>query len=104
MIGCDFLGLENLIHNKRIQTSDIGYLYAIISILINNQKVITFDGRTDISNLKIIFKVSDRTNVLRILDRLTKTMLVKYSLSKIYGDNSVFISIDERCTEYFFQK
>ena len=58
MIGCDFLGLENLIHNERIQTSDIGYLYAIISILINNQKVITFDGRTDISNLKIIFKVS----------------------------------------------
>ena len=104
MIGCDFLGLDEFVCKKEISISDKGYLYSLIPVFINNQRFIILQEKTNIEILINVFKVSDRTNVLRVLDRLTETELIEYSLSKFYGDTSVFLSINPKCAEYFFQK
>ncbi|HND46313.1 MAG TPA: hypothetical protein PLC61_07990 [Chitinophagales bacterium] len=105
MIGCDFLGLNELVYKNHEAHRDSGYLYCLISIVLNieNKKII-LEGKTDISSLKKAFKVFDRTNVIRILDRLAVKKLVQYQLAQARGNESVFIIISPLVAEYFFQK
>jgi hypothetical protein len=104
MIGCDFVGLNELFNKSDVRTRDTGYFYVIIYVLLINKNGITSQGNIEITQLISIFKVSDRTNVFRILDRLVKTGLVQYRLPKHNQENIIYLVIDKRCIQYFFQK
>jgi hypothetical protein len=104
MIGCDFVGLNELLNKSDVRTRDTGYFYVIIYVLLINKNDITSQGNIEITQLISIFKVSDRTNVFRILDRLVKTGLVQYRLPKNNQENIIYLVIDKRCIQYFFQK
>jgi len=105
MFLCDLMGLIGFLEKiKDINTSDASYLYTVMTrVLSINNHVIILQGKTDIPSLKKGFKVSDRTNVLRILDRLVKTGLLKYTLAESRGNESVYITIKEECAQYFFK-
>lgn len=106
MVTCDLIGLIRFIEKvDYISTSDSGYLYTVISYIISKDKnVIILQGKTDIPSLINSFKVSDRTNVIRILDRLVDTGLLQYTLAEKRGNESVYIIIENECAKYFFQK
>lgn len=104
MIGCDFVGLNELLTKSNIKTRATGYFYAVIYVLLITKNNITTQGNIEIIHLINIFKVSDRTNVFRILDRLVKTGLVRYRLPKHNQENIIYLVIDTRCVQYFFQQ
>lgn len=106
MILCDLIGLIEFVEKvDYISTSDSSYLYTVITRIISiNDNSVILEGKTDIPSLIDSFKVSDRTNVLRILDRLVDTGLLKYKTSDKRGDESVYISVSKKLVQYFFQK
>jgi|LauGreDrversion4_2_1035121.scaffolds.fasta_scaffold78357_2 hypothetical protein len=108
MFLCDLLGLSELLgNNSEIKLRDTSYVYALINVLITNKGNLILEGNVNILDVQKVFGVSDRTNVLRILERLKKSKLIQYKISEsdIKKDKTtVFLSIDKRCAKYFFQK
>jgi len=106
MFICDLIGLIKFVEDADdINISDTGYLYGVVSLVLSTKNnLIVIEGKTDIPSLINAFKVSDRTNVIRILDRLVDTGLLKYKTSDKRGDESVYISVSPKLVQYFFQK
>jgi hypothetical protein len=106
MFICDLISLIRFIESvDDINTSDSGYFYAVISLVLSTKNnLIIIEGKTDIPSLIKVFKVSDRTNVLRILDRLVDTGLLKYKTSEQRGNQYVYITVSSKLVQYFFQK
>jgi hypothetical protein len=106
MFMCNLIGLIRFVEEvDYINISDTGYLYAVISLVLStNNNSIIIEGKTDIPSLIKIFKVKDRTNVIRILDRLVDTGLLKYKTSEQRGNQSVYITVSPKLVQYFFQK
>ncbi|MCE2731716.1 MAG: hypothetical protein LW599_06530 [Rickettsiaceae bacterium] len=100
MFLCDLLGLSELLgNNSEIKLRDTSYVYALINVLITNKGNLILEGNVNILDVQKVFGVSDRTNVLRILERLKKSKLIQYKISEsdIKKDKTtVFLSIDKR--------
>ena len=83
MFLCDLLGLSELLgNNSEIKLRDTSYVYALINVLITNKGNLILEGNVNILDVQKVFGVSDRTNVLRILERLKKSKLIQYKISE----------------------